>query len=74
MLPWDKFEKTLRSVLSVKRDDLFEEVLEAARQQQVNGTAVEKKGRRGDNQVSQSVAKQIAVSGWVYAVQVQYVV
>lgn len=44
MLPWDKFEKTLRSVLSVKRDDLFEEVLEAARQQQVNGTAVEKKG------------------------------
>ena len=44
ILPWDKFEKTLRSVLSVKRDDLFEEVLEAARQQQVNGTAVEKKG------------------------------
>ena len=44
MLPWDKFEKTLRTVLSVKRDDLLEEVLEAARQQQVNGTAVEKKG------------------------------
>ncbi len=44
VLPWDKFEKTLRTVFSVKRDDLLEEVLEAARQQQVNGIAVEKKG------------------------------
>ncbi len=44
ILPWDKFEKTLCSVLPVKRDDLFEELLEAARQQQVNGIAVEKKG------------------------------
>jgi hypothetical protein len=44
MLPWVKFEKTMRSVMPLKRDDLLEEVLQSAREQQPNGYAVEKKG------------------------------
>lgn len=44
VLPWTKFEKTVRCALPLKRDDLFEKILESAREQQLNGNAVEKIG------------------------------
>ena len=44
VLLWTKFEKTMRSVLPLKRDDLMEEVLQAAREQQLNGSAIERRG------------------------------
>jgi hypothetical protein len=44
VLPWAKFEKTVRSVLPLKADDLFEEIMKAAREKQPNGNAVEMKG------------------------------
>jgi hypothetical protein len=42
-LPWAKFERTVRSVLPLKRDDLLEEALQAARGQQLNGSAIERR-------------------------------
>jgi branched-subunit amino acid ABC-type transport system permease component len=44
VLPWAKFEHTVRSLFPVKRDDLLEEVLQAARQQQPTGFPMETKG------------------------------
>ncbi len=44
VLTWAKFEKTVRNVLPLKADDLFEQVMQSAREQQPNGWAVEMKG------------------------------
>ena len=44
VLPWANFEKVVRSLFPLKQDALLDQVLQAAREEQPGGSAVEKKG------------------------------